>query len=481
MARYIDSAQQSLFVRGSLEELLSADATICSIVFALEKLDFSCFDTSYRNDETGRPAIHPRRLLAVWMLGLLRGIDSSVALAYLCKTDLEFRWALQDVGVEKSTLCLFRKHYQSELEDISLEILSALGSSGFLPADKLGLDGTVLRAAASCQQSKTRQQLMKKRKQLKKDIQNHLEHFDTQKREPLQKLKQHQEKVEKALDKMDALKLDQEKDRLTLTEPEARYMRTKEGSFAPGYNAQVVSDLKSSVIVHAKMIEKGGDSGQLNSQLEQSRKILNQVSKGPAPTDSSQDKPTDVAADAAYHDTRQLVGLLQEGITPCVPNTGKTHRTPPGVEPGFEASHFTYNKDKDTMTCPAGKTLFPRKLNPRETAMGYQAKKSDCAGCSWKQRCCPKTQHGRMVNRPLYEEEMDTVANHVKSQAGKQMAARRRTTVEGNMSRLKTLLRWRKCRCWGILGAQAELLLRQLTNNLMILTGMWKPLVVKTT
>jgi hypothetical protein len=56
------------------------------------------------------------------------------------------------------------------------------------------------------------------------------------------------------------------------------------------------------------------------------------------------------------------------------------------------------------------------------------------------------------------------------------MAAKRRTTAEGAFARIKERLHWRRCRCWGRAGAAAELLWRQLTHNLLILTGYWKPL-----
>ena len=59
----------------------------------------------------------------------------------------------------------------------------------------------------------------------------------------------------------------------------------------------------------------------------------------------------------------------------------------------------------------------------------------------------------------------------------RRVAAQRRTTAEGLFARLKHHLHWPRCRLWGRRGAQAELLWRQLANNLLILTGYWAPLV----
>ena len=170
---------------------------------------------------------------------------------------------------------------------------------------------------------------------------------------------------------------------------------------------------------------------------------------------------------------------MQDGVTPCVPANRRDNRAAPNVQEGFHAENFRHDARRDIMLCPAGQELKRRKLNRNQTAVCYQARQSACAACAFRSSCCPKTKEGRTVSRPLYEKELDTVAARVESEAGRRLAACRRTTVEGNMSRLKTLLRWRKCRCWGLVGAQGELLLRQISNNLMLLCGVWQPLAVK--
>lgn len=115
MARYVeDNRYTELFVTGSLETLLPRNAMARTIRAALDRLDFSDFDAPYSNDESGRPALNPRSLTAVWILALMRGVTSSVRLAVLCAEDIEFRFLLGDAGVEKSTLCDFRKAHLAQ-------------------------------------------------------------------------------------------------------------------------------------------------------------------------------------------------------------------------------------------------------------------------------------------------------------------------------------------------------------------------------
>ncbi len=80
---------------------------------------------------------------------------------------------------------------------------------------------------------------------------------------------------------MSARGLDKPEDRITVTKPDAPIMRQKDGSFAPGVNAQAVTDLDSGAVVHAQVVDGGGDGGQLGPQIEQTRKTLTELGLGP--------------------------------------------------------------------------------------------------------------------------------------------------------------------------------------------------------
>jgi transposase len=125
MARYIpDHSSQTLFINGSLDSLLPDNSVARSIRHGLGELDFSRFDAVYRNDLEGRPAIDPRRLTGLWILALLRGVTSSVQVARLCRTDIEFRWLCGDAHVQKSTLSAFRGDHSEALRDLSTQLLT---------------------------------------------------------------------------------------------------------------------------------------------------------------------------------------------------------------------------------------------------------------------------------------------------------------------------------------------------------------------
>ena len=477
MANFIDDCRNELmFIAGSLDMLLPANSVARTIWDALEQLDFGAFEARYNNDQGGRPAIGPQRLTGVWILAMLRGITSSVRLAKLCGQDIELRWMLGKAPVQKSTLCDFRKNHLEHLADLSTQVLAAMARADLLPAEKVAVDGTIIRAASSCQANGTRKQIKRKVERLKDTIETTLRQCDGA--TAGDELEQRKGRLEQALEQMEAFGLTGEKDTLTVTEPDAPLRKLKNGAFAPAHNVQVSTDLQSGAILEAQVIDQGNDAGQLAPQLDA---VQTQLDKVADKLEQDADAPGPIgaaAADSAYHDTLQLKDLEERGIDVFVPDD-RSNRKAPNVSEGFTAEAFTYDESDDTMACPQGCTMNRRKINNGKTATTYQARAADCQGCPCKQDCCPNTKGGRSVNRPLYPAVLERTAQRMASQRGLRFKHARFTTAEGAIGRLVHHLDWRRCRTWGRAGAQAEALWRQITHNLMLLTGYWRPLVLK--
>lgn len=475
MARYETDNRETLqFISGSLDALLPPDSVARLIWSGLLKLDFGAFDALYGNDAVGRPAVDPRSLTAVWTLGLLRGVTSSVRLAALCACDIEFRWLLGDVGVEKSTLCGFRKDHKDELASLGAQVLGSLGGQGLLPGKHMGVDGTIVRAASSRHAAKSRRRLEKSHQRLQGLIEEKLSQMDEGvESAEVQALKQRQARVDAALAELDARGKSEPEAKMTMTEPEASMKKQKDGSYAPGYNAQAVLDLNSGVMVSAAIVDAGNDCGQLQPQVAQAQAVLDAL-----PGESARVVES-VTADSGYHETRQVHDLEQGGITCYVPDDRNTHRQVPGVSPAFQADQFTYDEARDILKCPMGQELKRRSLRKSQTSATYQASYRTCQACPAKPQCCPNTQSDRCVDRPLpvYKETLDRVAHRLETDEGRQKRHARWVTCEGVFARLNTLLHWKRNRMWGRAGAEMELLWRQFAHNLMLLTGIWKPLV----
>jgi hypothetical protein len=407
---------------------------------------------------------------------MVRGESSSVALARLCETDIELRWMCGDAQVKKSTLSDFRKRHVEELADLSTQVLAALARSGMLPGEELAVDGTVIRAAASCSANCTRKELRSRVERLSEAIDSKLAEAEVEPQR-VERLAQRRARFQRALAEMERLGLKEDGQRMTLTEPQATVKKLKGGGFAPAHNVQAVTDLSGGAIITTDVVEQNSDQGQLEPQVSKAREELERVRALVSAQRAQECTVRSVTADAAYHDTGQLVALEGE-IETFVPD-GQIKRRPRGVSEPFVAEAFSYDADSDTMICPQGHALRRRKLNRGRTAVTYQGEARVCKACPCKPQCCPRSKGGRSVNRPLYAHVTDAVAQRVRSERGKRCRMARMVVMEGVFARTVELLNWRRCRAWGKTGAQAEALWRQITHNLMLLLGQWKPLVLQ--
>jgi hypothetical protein len=411
-------------------------------------------------------------------MALVRGMTSSVEVARLCDQDIEFRWLSGDCGVEKSSLSAFRKNHIEELSDLSTQILAGLARGGLLPAADLSVDGTVIRAAASCHRTTSRAKLERCLEHLSDEIRERFGESDDDDdgsgscRAVLEK---REARLQRALAEMKVLGLSKDK-RVSLTDPEISVKRLKDGGYAPAHNVQAVTDLGSSAIIHMEVVDRNNDKRLLESNLKAAEDRLDLVREMLGEDELLSREVKSLTADAGYHDTLEL-DSLEEVLNTYVPNDGGKNRRPPGVSDEYLSERFVYDSERDEMICPRGERLSRRKLNSGKTAMVYSGKRSVCVSCEARSRCCPNSKSGRNVNRPLYGEVLEQIAHRIDSPLGRWHGCARRVTTEGVFARLTELLHWRRCRCWGKAGGVAEAMWRMVAHNLLLLIGYWKPLI----
>ena len=72
-----------------------------------------------------------------------------------------------------------------------------------------------------------------------------------------------------------------------------------------------------------------------------------------------------------------------------------------GVSPEYEASKFVFDTETNTYVCPQGKHLrYDAKQESHGTmCYRYKASEQDCQTCPAKDQCCPRTRHGRSIER----------------------------------------------------------------------------------
>src|SRR6266481_4233774 len=174
-----------------------------------------------------------------------------------------------------------------------------------------------------------------------------------------------------------------------------------------------------------------------------------------------QSRPWCARRDGIAHSVSLNWIVNEKKIAPHIPVIDKSVRED-GI---FNRDDFTFDKERNLYTCPAGKTLTTtgRLVNDGETLL-YMVSMRHCRSCSLKAHCCPKAPF-RRVPRSIYEEARDVARALAKTEAFER-SRHDRKRVEMLFAHLKRILRLGRLRLRGPCGAQFEFTLAAIAQNL---------------
>ena len=145
---------------------------------------------------------------------------------------------------------------------------------------------------------------------------------------------------------------------------------------------------------------------------------------------------------------------------PYIPVIDKSQR-----EDGtFSREDFIYDAERDTYTCPAGKTLATTGHVNADNGIRYIASVPVCRACPLKPNCCPNMPSRRIV-RDVHEAARDVARALAKTKAY-ELSRHLRKKVEMLFSHLKRILRLDRLRLRGPNGAQFEFTFAAIAQNL---------------
>jgi hypothetical protein len=251
--------------------------------------------------------------------------------------------------------------------------------------------------------------------------------------------------------------------KVSIGDPEARFMKQSDGGLAPGYNVQISADAAQGIIVGVEVTPEASDSAQLLPALERIERRLKQ-------------RPQQIVADGGYT-TCAAIQQMAERRVDFLGNRGRDltgsgvtapHQLPPRA--------FLYDPETNRLRCPEGKLLLPqgrRNKGPGAIYHRYEASAEDCLSCRRKPECCPGNQRrGRPVMR--LEESVMMMAFRQKMASGEaqQQYRRRGRIVEFCHPWIKCKLGLRQFHVCSRIKARAAALWACLTYNLQQWIGL---------
>ena len=395
---------------GSLEEAIHK--------IVEEKIDLSRLDDLYTNDETGRPAIHPKVLLKVILLAYARGITGSRPIERACRENVLFMALAGGEEPDHSTIAAFVTALKGHIIDIFVNVILFCEEMGLLGETHLSLDGLKLPSNASKEHSGTFKDLKKKRAKLKgkiKDLVREHRQLDKTGLSAHQiseaKHKKQIKRIRNQIKRIDRfLETEQPKEGKTqkeiqsnITDNDSAKMPTSHGVIQ-GYNAQAMVDDKHQIIVHAEAMGNGQDSENLEPMIEGTKENLKGIGKG---DDSLKGKI--LTADSNYHTNKNIEICEEEQIDAYIPDInfrkrderfkdqdrfkdGVTKPPKPNQSKRIktELEDFTYDKENDCYICPQGHCLKLRTSHMVQKNIVYRLyiiTDDSCMNCPLRSKC----------------------------------------------------------------------------------------------
>jgi len=407
-------------------ELISEEPLVKTVDAIVNSLDLKGLYGRY--SESGRSFYDPGMLLKVLFFGYCDRVRSSRELSRHIRYDIRYRYYCGSLHPDFRTINRFRKDNLDLLGDYFAQIVMLIQKKGLLDSSLLCLDGTKIRASANGR-SRNRKEIYKKlehclRKQLAADIE-----------------------AEETDEEMSS-------DGGSVTDRDARYMKTSEGGIRLGYNSQIMVD-RNQMIVTVDVSNNADDSVQFRSMVTQSYDNLG----------GGIDM---VAADGGYRSGANLKYADAKGIDLYVP-VSKTGNVP---DSRFHRDEFVYEKQSDSFRCPAGERLNYHRARRRKGIYSriYRGSPEVCGVCQFRDSCTKRMVRELQVSEYYkYEQAMKAKLD---TASGRFTYDQRKCLVEPVFGNIKFNLGFVRYALRGLNKVSGEFLLICIAHNLKKLAAL---------
>lgn len=269
-----------------LDDLLGADHLARQVWDYVEGLDLGVLYGGVRTtvQSSGRPAIDPAILMALWLYGTLDGVGSARLLDRLCGSEAAYRWLCGGVGVNYHTLSDFRIEAGPLLDDLLSKSVAGLIEAGLVDVSTVAVDGIRVRASAGASSFRRGERLRelyeaateavkRLRAEVEEDPGSAERRRQARRRataaDRLRRLEEaraahaeiEQRRQQEAAEQRRKKKQNDKPVRASTSDPQARIMKMADGGFRPAYNVQIKTAAEGAHIIGLSVTNGGSDRG----------------------------------------------------------------------------------------------------------------------------------------------------------------------------------------------------------------------------
>lgn len=449
MAYITSNRNQNWLLPPNIKDMIPKDHICFLIEDVVDKLDFSNFDIEYSG--AGHPAYHPRIICKILTQSMIDRIRPSRAISRNTRENVVFIYLAENLCPDFRTISEFRKNNQDLLKDIFKITVSTAKELGAIGLEQLSVDGSKLKACAANNSSVTKEQLDVIEQYVNNELKEGIEidkvedkHFkdcrgyDQLKKTDKKKIKSLIAKYYKQIKKDEHDRVpeikdtirearkeleENELDKISLTDPEARFMKNKKGRIELSYNPQITADHKTGIIVANDVCKESVDYNQLEPQIELVEENCDKLKE-----------ETKVTADNGYHKGENLDYLNKKKLDGYIPNQEESQKAKgKNIEINkFDVRNFKYDERKDEYVCPEGHKLkFSYEYFDKTKKKNLKIYKGiNCRECPLNKECTKRKDKIRRLRTYSFQKERREMAEKMKTKRAKEIYKERKQVVE---------------------------------------------------
>ncbi len=439
---YIQSCKgQTWLFPPSIEDLIPDDHVCFLVESLIDSLDYSTFDIRYSG--AGHPAYHPRIPLKLLIMGVLDRMRSSRRLARNARENVVYMYLSEKLTPDFRTISDFRKDNPDLVKEVFKHTVSFAKEEGLLDLSYLSTDGSKVRANASNRKVLTKEELSvllkfvdeeleewAKRdgiedeafgdlrgsdqlpKQSKKTIQKAAQYYLKKVKEKGVAFKDElRDRLQKAQNKVDEEGLR----KVSVTDPDSRFMKTQSGKIELSYNAQLTVDKRGFILAN-DVSQNANDAGQLQPQIIQTEENLDKL-------------PEHLvwSFDAGYFGSENIKLLSDKKVDGYIPDNNEKK-----VKNLYDKQNFRYDPVLDEYICPENQkmTFLGEHTDIWKKKVVRAYKGQGCLNCE-KQSICTKRKNGiRYLKMFPHEGEVNAMRAKMKTAHAREIYKLRQQLVE---------------------------------------------------
>ena len=356
--------QEQLFYSFCLDEVVPDDHLVRAIAAVLD-LSWVHAELGSYYPKIGRPSIDPVLMIRMLIVGYVFAVRSERALCREVRVNLAYRWfcglSIEDKVPDHSAFSRARNERFGDsaiFRSVFERVVGACIGAGLVGGEGFAVDASLIAADANKRRSIPGSEWNKE--------------VDAQEVSRATK-----EYLATLNDAAFGAASEVTPKFVSPTDPAAQWTGAMRGPAFFAYADNYLIDVKFGVImdVEASRAIRQAEVGASKTMIERTEERFDI-------------KPEWLAADTAYGSGANLNWLVKDKkIAPHIPVIDKSKRD----DGTFNREDFTFDKERNVYTCPAGKILTTtgRLVNDGETTLLYLASVLDCRSCLLRARCCP--------------------------------------------------------------------------------------------